>query len=65
MVFAPIYWNGFNWTFMQCLMCALTGATLELIMEVLFSPIRYKVVTKWKKENLGKEYLDLIRKEDI
>lgn len=65
MVFAPIYWNGFNWTFMQCLMCALTGATLELIMEVLFSPIGYKVVTKWKKENLGKEYLDLIRKEDI
>ena len=63
MFFAPIYWNGFSWTFIQCLMCAVTGATLELIMEVLFSPIGYKVVNRWKKENVGKEYLDYIRKE--
>ena len=65
MVFAPIYWDGFHWTFIQCLMCALTGATLELIMEALFSPIGYKIVTKWKKENVGKEYIDLIRKDEI
>lgn len=64
MIFAPIYWDGFSWTFVQCLMCALTGATLELIMEVIFSPIGYKVVKKWRKENVGKKYLDLIGKED-
>lgn len=64
MFFAPIYWDGFSWTFIQCLMCAVTGATLELIMEVLFSPIGYKVVNRWKKENIGKEYLDFIRKEE-
>ena len=63
MVFAPLYWDGFNWTFIQCLMCAVTGATLELIMEVIFSPIGYKIVTKWNKENIGKEYLELIKKE--
>ena len=56
MIFAPLYWDGFNWTFIQCLMCAVTGATLELIMEVIFSPIGYKIVTKWNKENIGKEY---------
>lgn len=65
MVFAPIYWGGFHWTFIQCLMCAVTGATLELIMEALFSPIGYKIVTKWKKESVGKEYIDLIRKDEI
>lgn len=64
MIFAPLFWNGFNWTFIQCLMCAITGATLELIMEVIFSPIGYKIVTKWNKENIGKEYLELIKKEN-
>lgn len=64
MIFAPLYWDGFNWTFIQCLMCAVTGATLELIMEVIFSPIGYKIVTKWNKENIGKEYLELIKKEN-
>lgn len=64
MIFAPLYWDGFNWTLIQCLMCAVTGATLELIMEVIFSPIGYKIVTKWNKENIGKEYLELIKKEN-
>ena len=64
MFFAPIFWNGFSWTLIQCVMCALTGATLELIMEVIFSPIGYKIVNKWNQQNVGKKYLDLIRKED-
>ena len=64
MIFAPIYWNGFNWTLIQCLMCALTGAVLELIMEIIFSPIGYKILKKWNKENIGKDYLNLIRKDD-
>lgn len=63
MFFAPIYWDGFSWTFIQCIMCALTGATLELIMEVIFSPIGYKIVKKWNEQNVGKKYLDLIRKD--
>ena len=63
MFFAPIYWDGFTWTFIQCIMCALTGATLELIMEVIFSPIGYKIVKKWNEQNVGKKYLDLIRKD--
>ena len=33
---APIFWDGFHWTLLQCTMYALTGAVAELIMEVLF-----------------------------
>ena len=39
-------------------MCALTGAVAELIMEILFSPIGYKIITKWKKHNIGNEYYE-------
>ncbi|MEE0840137.1 MAG: VUT family protein [Acutalibacteraceae bacterium] len=56
-VFAPIFWDGFHWTLLQCTMCALTGAIAELIMEIVFSPIGYFIVNKWKKQNIGQEYL--------
>ena len=56
--FAPVYWDGFHWTVLQCAMCALTGAVAELIMEVLFSPIGYRIVTKWKANSIGREYLE-------
>lgn len=65
MLFAPIYWDGFNWTFIQCVMCALTGAVLELIMEIIFSPFGYKILKKWNKDNIGRDYLNLIRKDDL
>lgn len=58
--FAPIYWSGFHWTFLQCVSCALTGAIAELIMEILFSPIGYAIIKKWKSQGVGHEYLELI-----
>ena len=58
--FAPIYWNGFHWTLLQCATCALTGAVAELIMEILFSPIGYRILSHWKKHNVGQEYLRFI-----
>lgn len=59
--FAPIFWNGFYWTPLQCAMCALTGAVAELIMEVVFSPIGYRITKKWQREAVGKEYLDFVK----
>lgn len=50
MIFAPIYWDGFHWTLIQCLSCALTGAFFELLMEVLFSPVGYRITIKWKQK---------------
>ena len=55
--FAPIYWDGFSWTVLQCTTCALTGAIAELIMEVIFSPFGYKIVNRWKRYDVGREYL--------
>lgn len=60
--FAPIFWDGFHWTILQCFMCALTGAVAELIMEVAFSPIGYRITRKWKAESVGKEYLAAMEK---
>ncbi len=60
--FAPVYWNGFCWTVLQCAMCALTGAVAELIMEIMFSPIGYRIIKGWRKNDVGKEYLDYIAK---
>lgn len=59
-IFAPIFWDGFCWTLLQCATCALTGALAELIMEIIFSPIGYRLTKKWRRENVGKEYFDYI-----
>ena len=59
--FAPIFWDGFCWTPLQCAACAMAGAVAELIMEIIFSPIGYKITTDWLKSNVGKEYLDYVK----
>ncbi|MBQ9433197.1 MAG: VUT family protein [Synergistaceae bacterium] len=33
----------FGWTLLQCFTCALTGAVLELVSEVVFSPLGYSL----------------------
>ena len=58
--FAPIFWDGFCWTVIQCLTCALTGAVAELLMEVIFSPIGYRITRKWQAENVGREYFEYL-----
>ena len=57
MLFAPIFWNGFHWTPIQCINISILGALLELFMEVIFSPIGYIVLKEWQKDGIGKEYL--------
>lgn len=47
----------FGWTFNQCVFCALTGALFELLCEALFTPLGWRICSKWKKENVGSEYL--------
>ena len=56
MLFAPIFWNGFHWTFVQCVSSSVLGAILELLMEVIFSPIGYIIIQDWKKSGIGIEY---------
>lgn len=61
---APIFWDGFHWTVLQCAMCALTGAVAELLMEILFSPIGYRITQVWKADSVGKPYLDYLERKN-
>ena len=60
--FAPIFWDGFCWTVLQCTTCAVTGAGAELLMEIIFSPIGYRITKKWKAEHIGKEYFAYVER---
>ena len=64
MVFAPIFWDGFHWTFIQCLTCSILGGLLELLMEVVFSPIGYAVTKNWRNNNVGQQYFDFVNREE-
>ena len=55
--FAPIFWDGFHWTILQSATCALTGAMAELMMEILFSPLGYRTLMRWREQSVGEEYL--------
>ena len=49
----------FGWTLTQCITCALTGALLELLFEVVFSPIGYRMTKGILAERAGnEEYFD-------
>lgn len=48
----------FGWSLLQCFTCAVTGAVAELLCEVVFSPIGYRVSSRWKKEKVGAAYLE-------
>ena len=59
LVFALIVSHTFfGWTLTQCIYCAFAGAIFELLSEVIFSPIGYRVSTRWKEDGVGQEYLD-------
>lgn len=65
MVFAPIFWDGFRWTFLQCVTCSVLGAALELVMEVIFSPFGYMVCRLWKREHVGQNYFDYLEEKEL
>lgn len=47
---------GWNWT--QVFICSITSMVFELIAEVLFSPLGYKVSQNWENESVGQAYID-------
>ena len=56
-IFAPIYW-GWGFSLLICFGSAVCGGFLELLMEVVFSPIGYRLVKKWDEEEFGKRWID-------
>ena len=51
----------FGWTWTQVILCSITGALLELVCEIIFSPIGYKISQSWESEAIGQKYLDFIK----
>ena len=51
----------FGWSILQCLTCAATGMLVELVCEVLFSPLGFAVCRRWQKDNVGLKYIDYIQ----
>ena len=49
-----------GYTLTSVLGTAILGALLELVMEVIFSPIGYHICMKWKNENVGEDYLNYV-----
>lgn len=48
----------FGWTIKQVLVCSFFMMILELVFEIVFSPIGYKLSKNWEKDNVGKDYLN-------
>ncbi len=51
----------FGLSLLQCFICAVTGALVELLCEVVFSPVGYAITRNWEKEGVGKEYFEFVR----
>lgn len=47
----------FGWTWTQVMVCSLTGAIFELIIELVFSPLTYRISKNWKKNGIGTEWI--------
>lgn len=51
----------FGWSMLQCVTCSLTGCVVELLCEVVFSPIGYKFCKSWERDKVGQQYIEYMR----
>lgn len=57
MIFALLVSHTFfGWSLIQCVTCSLSGCLFELLCEIIFTPIGYKISKQWEKENVGAGY---------
>lgn len=52
-----VSYHFFGWSFVQCLTCSLTGCVVELLCEMMFSPVGYRISRRWEEDNVGADYL--------
>lgn len=50
----------FGWSATQVITCGVIAAVIELLGEVIFSPLGYKVCKIWERDNVGAEYKKLL-----
>jgi uncharacterized PurR-regulated membrane protein YhhQ (DUF165 family) len=47
----------FGWTWAQVISCSITGALVELLCEVVLSPVGYRAVRAWERDGVGAAWL--------
>lgn len=52
-----------KWTIYQCIGASIFGAIIELLTEVITTPLGYKLLMHWHKINVGKEYFEKLEKD--
>lgn len=55
----------FGWNMVQCITCSLTGCLVELICEIVFTPVGYKVCQRWEQDKVGQGYVDSIQAQKV
>lgn len=48
----------FGWNWYQVLCCSAIGAIFELLIEVVFTPLTYKIYKIWDKAHIGVKYME-------
>lgn len=49
--------NFFGWTWSQVLVCSAAGAILELVLEIVFTPLTYRISKNWEKHKIGIKFM--------
>lgn len=47
-----------RWTVVQCIGSAFFGMLFELLSEIIFSPLGYRIAQKWRERGVGAAYLN-------
>lgn len=57
-VFAPIFWKTTPLSLFSCIGTAIIGGLIELLAEAALSPIAFRIVKRWEKDQIGQAYID-------
>ena len=57
-VFAPIFWGTTPVSALSCLGTAIIGGFIELLAEVVLSPVAFRIVKRWERDKVGQAYID-------
>ena len=61
MVFALLVSHVFfGWSMLQCITCSVTGCVVELVCQMVFTPIGFRITQKWQREGVGQEYINYV-----
>lgn len=56
-VFAPIFWKTTPLSVLSCIGTATIGGAVELVAEIVLSPVAYRIVRRWEEAGTGEEYI--------